>query len=89
MNTWFECGVKYVKVDAEGREKKASEVYLIDAVSFTEAENRIYRVLEQMISGEFTVSKISKTNTIYFNVSTSTATTTKPRKPISIATYER
>ncbi|MGB0977150.1 MAG: DUF4494 domain-containing protein [Prolixibacteraceae bacterium] len=62
MNTWFECRAKYVKIDETGREKKVNEAYLIDAVSFTEAESRIYKELEQMISGEFTVTKIAKTN---------------------------
>jgi hypothetical protein len=29
MQTWFECKVKYVKIDDDGRERKVSEVYLI------------------------------------------------------------
>ena len=35
-NNWFECKVKYVKIDENGKEKKVTEPYLIDAVSFTE-----------------------------------------------------
>lgn len=63
MHTWFECKVKYLKIDeVSGREKKVSEPYLVDAVSFTEAENRIHKELEQMIRGEFMVSNISKAN---------------------------
>lgn len=62
MNTWFECTAKYTKIDENGREKKASETYLLDAISFTEAESRIYKELQTMVSGEFTVTKISKTN---------------------------
>jgi hypothetical protein len=63
MNNWFECKVKYVKVDEiSGKEKKASEPYLVDAMSFTEAEARIHKELEQMISGEFNVTNISKSN---------------------------
>ncbi len=61
MNTWFECTAKYIKMDETGHEKKASETYLLDAISFTEAESRIYKELQTMVSGEFTVSKISKT----------------------------
>ena len=38
---WFEVKVKYVKVGEDGREKKVSELYLLNAVSFTEAESRI------------------------------------------------
>jgi len=26
MQTWFECKVKYVKIDDDGRERKVSEV---------------------------------------------------------------
>ena len=61
MNTWFECTVKYNKIDETGREKKVIESYLLDAISFTEAESRIYKELQTMISGEFTVSRIAKT----------------------------
>ncbi|WP_372750855.1 DUF4494 domain-containing protein [Labilibaculum sp.] len=62
-NNWFECKVKYVKIDeVSGKERKASESYLVDAVSFTEAEARIHKELEQMISGEFNVTNISKSN---------------------------
>ena len=61
MNTWFECTSKYLKMDESGHEKKVSETYLLDAVSFTEAESRIYKELQTMVSGEFSVSKIAKT----------------------------
>ena len=62
-NNWFECKVKYVKVDeVSGKEKKVSESYLIDAVSFTEAEARIHKEMEQMVSGEFNLTNISKSN---------------------------
>lgn len=60
MNNWFECKVKYKKIDEQGNEKDAKEVYLIDAVSFTEAEARIHKVLEQYISGEFNVTNINR-----------------------------
>ncbi|MFA9370558.1 MAG: DUF4494 domain-containing protein [Labilibaculum antarcticum] len=62
-NNWFECKVKYVKIDeVSGKERKVSETYLVDAVSFTEAEARIHKELEQMIGGEFNVTNISKSN---------------------------
>jgi hypothetical protein len=62
-NNWFECKVKFVKIDeVSGKEKKVSESYLVDAVSFTEAEARIHKELEQMISGDFNVTNISKSN---------------------------
>lgn len=61
MNTWFECTAKYSKMGEDGREKKVSETYLLDAVSFTEAETRIYKELVTMVSGEFSVTRISRT----------------------------
>jgi len=63
MQNLFECKVKYEKIDEQsGAEKKVSETYLIDAVSFTEAESRIYKEMESMIRGEFLVTNIRKAN---------------------------
>ena len=63
MNNWYECKVKYQKVDEEGRQKAVSEIYMVDAVSFTDAESRITKELEQYAGlGEFTVASIKTTN---------------------------
>ena len=62
MNTWFKAKAHYIKIDENGREKKVSEDYLLDAVSFTDAESRIYKELETMVSGEFNVMELKKTN---------------------------
>jgi len=62
MDTWFECKVKYQKIDTNGKDKFVSEPYLIDAVSFTDAESRIHKALEPYISGEFTVTTIKIAN---------------------------
>lgn len=64
MQTWFECKVKYVKVDDDGRERKVSEVYLVDAVTFTDAETRIIQQLQTMVRGEFIVDNIKKSNIV-------------------------
>ena len=64
MQTWFECKVKYVKIDDDGRERKVSEVYLVDAVSFTDAETRIIQQMETMVRGEFMVDNIKKSNIV-------------------------
>lgn len=65
MQTWFECKVKYVKVDQDGRERKVSEAYLVDAVSFTDAETRIIEQMQQVVrGGEFLVDNIKKSNII-------------------------
>ena len=63
MNNWFECKVKYEKLDQKsGKTKKVTEPYLIDAITFSESEERIYKALEELISGEFVVKSISKSN---------------------------
>ena len=41
MHTWFECKIRYEKVMENGMQKKVTEPYLVDALSFTEAEARI------------------------------------------------
>lgn len=62
MKTWFECVIKYDKVQENGMEKKVSESYLVDAISFTEAEARIIEEMTPFISGEFLVSGIKRSN---------------------------
>ena len=65
MQTWFECKVKYVKIDQDGRERKVTESYLVDAVSFTDAETRIIEQMQQVVrGGEFLVDNIKKSNII-------------------------
>lgn len=64
MQTWFEVKVKYVKIDNDGRERKVSESYLVDAVSFTDAEARIIQQMQQVIRGEFHIDNIKKSNII-------------------------
>jgi hypothetical protein len=64
MHTWFECKVKYVKTGEDGKEKKISETYLIDAISYTEAEARIHAELETFIQGAFIISALKKSNII-------------------------
>lgn len=62
MAQWFECKVKYEKIDElSGKEKTVTEPYLVDAVSFTEAEERIHKQAEQFVSGEFAVTNINRT----------------------------
>ena len=41
MANWFECKVRYDKLQENGAVKKVTEAYLVDALSFTEAEARI------------------------------------------------
>jgi hypothetical protein len=62
MHTWFECKILYEKVMENGMNKKVTEPYLVDALSFTEAEARIIEEMTPFISGEFTVSDIKRAN---------------------------
>lgn len=56
---WFICKVRYEKMQEDGMQKKVTESYIIDAVSFTEAEERITEEMSAYISGEFEVKDIS------------------------------
>jgi len=60
MQTWFECKVKYTKVTESGKEQTVTENFLLDAVSFTDAETRITRQMQEMVRGEFSVTDIKK-----------------------------
>ena len=62
MHTWFECKIRYEKTLENGMTKKVNEPYLVDALSFTEAEARIIEEMAPFISGEFTVSDIERAN---------------------------
>ena len=60
MYNWFECKVKYDKMMDTGIQKTVTEPYLVDALSFTEAEARILEEMKPFISGDFTVSDIKR-----------------------------
>ena len=60
MHNWFECKIKYEKTAEEGKIVKVSESYLVDALTFSEAEERINKEIEPFISGEFVVATIRK-----------------------------
>ncbi|GAB3331683.1 DUF4494 domain-containing protein [Marivirga atlantica] len=64
MKQWFLCKVKYQKEDENGRLKSVTEPYLVDAVSFTEAETRIYEEMGERVRGEFMITGISKSKII-------------------------
>ncbi len=62
FHTWFLCKIRYEKTMENGMNKKVTEPYLVDALSFTEAEARIIEEVKPFISGEFTVSDIKRAN---------------------------
>ena len=57
---WFECKIRYEKLQEDGMQKKVTEVYTVDALSFTEAEKRIMEEMSCFISGAFEVADIKK-----------------------------
>jgi hypothetical protein len=69
MHTWFECKIKYEKTAEEGKIVKVLESYLVDALSFTEAEARIIEEMKPFISGEFKVENVrrARINEMFFN----------------------
>lgn len=60
MHNWFECKVKFEKTVEEGKIISVNESYLVDALSFTEAEERIIEEMKPFISGEFSVANIKR-----------------------------
>lgn len=60
MYNWFECKIRYDKMLETGMQKTVTEPYLVDALSFTEAEARIIEEIKPFISGEFSVSDIKR-----------------------------
>lgn len=69
MHNWFQCNVNFEKMLENGMQKKVTEPYLVDALSFTEAEARIIEEIKPFISGEFTVTDIKRArlSELFFN----------------------
>lgn len=62
MHTWFEGKIRYEKVAENGMNKKVTEPYIVDALSFTEAEARLIEEVTPYITGQFTVTDIKRAN---------------------------
>jgi hypothetical protein len=57
---WFECKVAYEKENEDGKIKKITENYLVDAISFTEAETITIEKVTDLIGGSFDVNAVKK-----------------------------
>ena len=57
---WFLCKIRYEKTLEDGLQKRVTEQYVVDALSFSEAEKRIIEEMSSYISGEFDVADIKK-----------------------------
>lgn len=66
---WFISKVQFEKTMENGSQKRVTESYLLDALSFTEAEARTIVEISDFVSGEFTISDIKreKLSEIFFN----------------------
>ena len=62
MKTWYACKVKHAVTTEDGRMKQVTDTFLVDGVSFTDAEKRIYEISERDVRGEFMITNIAKTN---------------------------
>lgn len=69
IQNWYECKVSYRKVMENGLEKNATESYLVDALSFAEAENRVIEYFRPFVSGEFLVTAVGrkKYSEVFYN----------------------
>lgn len=60
MAIWFECKIRYDKTMEDGKIKKVTETYMVDALTFTEAERRFLEEVEPFMSGDYEVAGIRK-----------------------------
>ena len=65
---WFECKVRYEKTMEDGMPKKVVEIYTVDALSFSEAEERTMEEMSSYVSGEIDIVdlKIAQYKEIFF-----------------------
>lgn len=55
---WFEIKIRYEKMQDDGMQKKITELYVLDALSYTEAESSIIEEMSNYIAGEFKITDI-------------------------------
>ena len=60
-SNWFETTIRYDKLAEDGTQKKVNELYVVDALTFGEAENTITKEMSSYISGDFEVKNINPT----------------------------
>lgn len=57
---WYEVKVRYDKIKEDGTTKPETEQYVVDALTFTEAESIITEEMKVYISGEFNIKDIKQ-----------------------------
>ena len=70
---WFETKIRYDKTQDDGSMKPVSEQYVVDALSFTEAEKTLIEEMQTYISGDFKIMGIKPAayHEIFFSDQTS------------------
>jgi hypothetical protein len=56
---WYECKIQYLKTTDDGKEKNVTEIYVVDALSFSEAEARFVEAMKPYVSGDSKVIAIA------------------------------
>ena len=69
ISKFYEVKIQYQKTLEDGKEKKVTEQYVVEALSFTEAESRIIEEMTPYISGDFDIvsEKITPYNEIFLS----------------------
>lgn len=69
MNSYFQCKISYDKTLENGMQKRVTEPYLVDACSYTEAEERITKEIRPYVTGDFAITDIKRArySEIFFN----------------------
>ena len=57
-SVWFETKIRYDKTQEDGRQKPVTEPYVVDALSFSEAETAILEEMKVYISGDYKITDI-------------------------------
>ena len=55
---WFETKIRYDKTQEDGGQKPVTEQYVVDALSFTEAEKALIEEMQTYISGDYKITGI-------------------------------
>ena len=69
VSKFFEVKIQYQEMQEDGKEKKVTEQYVVEALSFTEAESRITEEMTPYNDGDFDVvsEKIAPFNEIFLS----------------------
>lgn len=61
MKSYFECRLRYDKMQSNGAVRKVTEAFLVEALTFTDAEATVTERMRPCINGAFSVAAIRRT----------------------------